>query len=223
MRSWENRPDTSVVDEPLYAHYLSRTGADHPGRDEILAHQDPDYRRVTETLSSGPVETPIQYQKLMSHHLLADDDRGWITSLCNCFLIREPREMITSYLKIVPDPTPEDLGLPQQVAMFEAERLRTGVTPAVLDSADVLRRPREMLEALCDRVGVEFDACMLSWPPGPRASDGVWAPYWYSSVEASTGFGPYRRKDEEVPGHLTSVLASCESHYDHLRAHRLVP
>ncbi len=26
MRSWENRPDTEVVDEPLYAYYLQRTG-----------------------------------------------------------------------------------------------------------------------------------------------------------------------------------------------------
>jgi sulfotransferase family protein len=23
MRAWENRPDTWVVDEPLYAHYLT--------------------------------------------------------------------------------------------------------------------------------------------------------------------------------------------------------
>ena len=39
MRAWENRPDTVVVDEPLYAAYLSRTGLDHPGRDEVIAAQ----------------------------------------------------------------------------------------------------------------------------------------------------------------------------------------
>ena len=37
MRSWENRPDTVVVDEPLYAAFLARTGIDHPGRAEVLA------------------------------------------------------------------------------------------------------------------------------------------------------------------------------------------
>ena len=30
MRSWENRPDTAVLDEPFYAHYLDHTGLDHP-------------------------------------------------------------------------------------------------------------------------------------------------------------------------------------------------
>ena len=46
MRAWENRPDTAVVDEPLYAFYLDRTGLDHPGRDEVIASQPTDWRVV---------------------------------------------------------------------------------------------------------------------------------------------------------------------------------
>ena len=30
MRAWENRSDSIVVDEPLYAHYLSVTGKKNP-------------------------------------------------------------------------------------------------------------------------------------------------------------------------------------------------
>ena len=50
MRSWENRGDTIVIDEPFYAHYLKVTGLDHPGRDEIIAHHDADWRRVVDSL-----------------------------------------------------------------------------------------------------------------------------------------------------------------------------
>ena len=37
MRSWGNRPDTFVCDEPLYAHYLLKTGREHPGAAEVIA------------------------------------------------------------------------------------------------------------------------------------------------------------------------------------------
>ena len=42
MRSWENRSDTVVVDEPLYAAYLARTGIDHPAREQVIASQPTD-------------------------------------------------------------------------------------------------------------------------------------------------------------------------------------
>ena len=32
MRSFENREDTFVIDEPFYAFYLSHSGFNHPGK-----------------------------------------------------------------------------------------------------------------------------------------------------------------------------------------------
>jgi hypothetical protein len=46
------------------------------------------------------------------------------------------------------------------------------------------------LAALCASLGIDYSEKMLSWPAGPRDTDGVWAPAWYASVEASTGFAP---------------------------------
>ena len=48
MRAFENRPDTVVVDEPLYAAYLARTGIDHPMRDEVIArlHESAPWQRL---------------------------------------------------------------------------------------------------------------------------------------------------------------------------------
>lgn len=222
MRSFESRGDCAVADEPLYAHYLRETGADHPGRDEVIASHEPDWRKVVASLL-GPVPDarPVWYQKHMAHHLLPSIERAWIAGLTNCFLVRDPAEVITSFIKIVPNPRPEDLGLPQQLELFEAERARLGHVPPVIDGADVLRDPRRTLSALCAAIGIPFRESMLSWKPGPRTSDGVWAKHWYASVEKSTGFEPYRPKNEEVPVRLRSVHNECAAMYDALRRHAI--
>jgi len=222
MRAWGNRPDTFVTDEPLYAHYLLRTGLDHPGRDEVIASQEQDWRKVAAWLT-GPIPEgeEIWYQKHMAHHLLPEIGREWLSEVTNCFLIREPREMLTSLLHFLPEPRLEDTGLLQQVELFEWERGRTGRVPAVLDARDVLEDPRGQLSRLCDALGVDFREEMLSWPAGARETDGVWARYWYGSVERSTRFDPYRPKTEDVPGRLAGLLGECERLYARLYGYRL--
>lgn len=222
LRSWGNRPDTFVADEPLYAHYLLQTGLAHPGADEIIRWQEPDWRKVAEWLT-GPVPEgkPIWYQKHMAHHLLPRIDRGWLGSLTHCFLIREPREMLTSLLKVLPEPTLADTGLPQQVELFRWEQARTGRMPPVLDARDVLEDPAGKLQALCQALGVPFTDAMLAWPAGPRSTDGIWAKYWYEAVERSTGFQPYVPKPDPVPASLLPLLDQCERLYGELYEYRL--
>ena len=128
----------------------------------------------------------------MTHHLLPQIDREWLGSLTNCFLIRDPAEVIASYIRKNDDPTLEDIGFVQQAEIFDWVRERSGVVPPVIDARDVLQDPERMLRLLCEAVGVEFDPAMLSWPPGLRATDGVWAKHWYGEVAKSTGFEPYR-------------------------------
>ena len=102
MRSWGNRPDTAVVDEPLYAYYLDRTGLDHPGRDEVIASQPTDWRVVLAELASGPLPggAVICYQKHMTHHLLPEVDRAALAPFRHAFLIRDPREVLASYARV---------------------------------------------------------------------------------------------------------------------------
>jgi len=222
MRAWENRPDTTVCDEPLYAHYLQETGVAHPGRDEVIASQSTDWHEVVAWLT-GPVPggKTIFYQKHMAHHMLPHIDREWLSKVTNVFLIRDPREMLTSLLAVTPRAGLDDTGLPQQWEMFEQVREEKGRVPAVVDARDVLENPRGVLEALCAAVGVPFLEKMLSWPPGPRETDGVWAKHWYAEVERSTGFAPYRRKRSRVPDSHADVLARCEAYYERLHEHRL--
>ena len=222
MRAWENRADAAVVDEPLYAFYLARTGVGHPGADEIIATYPTDWRTVVKALC-GPVPggRPIWYQKHMTHHVLPEVDLAWLETLSNCFLIRSPAEMIASYIKVRPDPTLADFGLVEQRRIFDYVRLTTGHVPPVLDARLVLEDPARMLSLLCERVGVPFDRRMLAWPAGKRATDGIWATHWYADVERSTDFRPYRPKPVELPERLQPLLDECNELYAEMAAHRL--
>jgi len=222
MRAWGNRPDTCVVDEPFYAYYLKATGKKHPGADEVIATGDTDWRKVVERLT-GPIPEGrrIFYQKQMTHHLSPEVDREWLVTVTNCFLIREPREVIVSYIKKQGDPTLEDLGFVQQEEIFDWVCKRTNAIPPVLDAKDVLESPERMLHLLCDAVGIEFSESMLSWPPGLRETDGVWAKYWYGEVAKSTSFEPYRPRRDEVPKHLLEIHMRCRECYERLYAYRL--
>lgn len=222
MRAWENRPDCTVCDEPLYAHYLDQTGLDHPAAAEVIASQPTQWRTVTDWLT-GPIPEgkTIFYQKQMAHHLLPQIELDWLDRLTNCFLIRRPSEMITSLIHFIPRPTLEDTGLPQQWRIFEHIQNQTGRTPPVLDSRDVLENPRGLLLQLCQAVGVEFCDAMLSWPTGRRATDGVWAKHWYKQVEQTTGFAPYREKHDPLPEELVDVVRQCDAIYERLHEHRL--
>ena len=222
MRSWDNRGDTIVSDEPFYPHYLSATGIAHPRRDEIISRGQTDWRKIVEWLI-GPIPEGrrVFYQKHMAHHLLPGMAGDWLNVLRHGFLIRDPEEMLISLSRVMPEPRLEDTGLPQQLELFERMCEATRRMPPVIDARDVLEHPRRLLRRLCESLGVEFSARMLSWPSGTRATDGVWAPHWYASVEASTGFKPYRPPVMSLASHLQTLEKECRTYYDELYRHRL--
>jgi hypothetical protein len=223
MRAWENRPDTVVVDEPLYAFYLSSLpGLDHPGRDEVIASQPASWQAVLSALANGPLPSgvTIAYAKHMTHHVLPQVDLAAFAPFRHAFLIRDPRSLLASYARVRSAPALDDLGLGQQAALFEA------FGGPVIDAADLLAAPEAGLRALCAALGVPFSASMLSWPAGPRDSDGVWAPHWYESVWRSTGFtraplagGTQARAP--LPAALEPLAESCMPYYQRLSDHKL--
>ncbi len=222
MRAWENRDDTAVVDEPLYAHYLVETGATHPGREEIIALQKPDYASVTTTLT-GPIpnEKPIWYQKHMAQHILPEDSLNWLSNVANCFLIRRPEEVVASFTANRPDAAIWELGFEQQARIFDHACERLGNTPPVLDAADILKNPAGLLRVLCQRLGVAFTERMLHWPAGPRPDDGVWARHWYAAVERSAGFASYRPREPRLTAFQQRLADRCRPYYERLSKFRL--
>ncbi|HST31275.1 MAG TPA: hypothetical protein VLK27_10610 [Chthoniobacterales bacterium] len=229
MRAWGNRPDTSVIDEPLYAYYLERTGKDHPIAAEVIAAGETDWHKVARRLTEEPVPggKAILFQKQMTHHLLPEIDHAWILNLMNCFLIRDPREVMLSYIKKSPNPALEDLGFVQQCEIFEFVRTNRaldreiGSIPPVIDARDVLENPERTLRLLCETIGVPFDEAMLSWPPGLRETDGIWAKHWYDAVVKSTSFEPHKLREGNIPDSLREIYERCNECYTTLYQHRL--
>ena len=220
MRSWENREDTVVVDEPFYAAYLARTGIDHPGRDTVVASQPTDpVHVVAGLLAPLPDGADVQYAKQMSHHVLPGDDLGWSRAFRNVLLVRDPAEVVASYVRSREACEPDDLGLLQQLRLLEV----WDEVPPVIDAADFLRDPEAHLRWLCDWLGLGFTDRMLAWPPGPRPSDGVWAPHWYDAVWRSTGFEPYRPREVSLSPHDAAVAEACRPAYEELHALRVLP
>ena len=222
MRAWENRQDTAVIDEPFYAHYLTETGVQHPGWEDVLAAQDSDARKVAAMLT-GPVPggKAIWYQKHMTQHILPQTPLDWLDDVSHCFLIREPEAVVASFTIQRPDAAAWELGFEQQARLFDRVCDRLGTAPPVIDAADVLKDPRRMLTQLCGRFGIPFSGRMLQWPCGSRASDGVWAPHWYAAVESSTGFAAYRPRQRRLTAAQHALAEQCRPFYERLEPHRL--
>lgn len=222
MRSWDARGDTFVWDEPFYAHYLLKTGVDHPGRDEIVRAHETDWRKVAgQLMGSIPEGKSIFYQKHMAHHLLPHMRGDWIHKLSHGFLIRDPQEMLISLDRVFANPAVEDTGLPQQLDLFQRVRNEMGGVPPVVDARDVLLNPEVILERLCAAFSIPFTRRMLSWASGPRPSDGVWARHWYGNVRSSTGFRAYEPPDSPLPDRLRPVYERCLPIYQQLFHHRI--
>jgi hypothetical protein len=221
MRSWENRPDTVVVDEPLYAAYLARTGVDHPAREAVIASQPADLDTAVAGLSAPlPPGRSVHYAKHMTHHVSRDMDLGWTLGFRNVLLIRDPAEVVASYVRSRETCEPEDIGLPQQEWLVELWD-RHGAAPPVIDAGAFLRDPEAHLRWLCDWAGIAFSDRMLAWPAGPRDSDGVWAPHWYAAVWRSTGFEPWRPRQIDLSEHDAAVARACRPVYDALYERRV--
>ena len=222
MYSFRSRSDTTVIDEPLYAHYLRvHPDVDHPGRSESLASMNPDGAAVVDEVLLADHGTPVVFFKNMGHHIgRVFMDLEWLDQMVNVFLIRQPAAMLTSFITRIPDPTPEMTGMPQQVELLD-RIVERGGNPIVLESSQILTDPPGVLAELCDRIGIPWDPAMLSWEPGPKPEDGVWSKYWYDRLHETTGFEPYQQKETPVPEHLNETLAVLDGCYHRLRPYAI--
>ena len=222
MYSFNNRDDCYATDEPLYASFLRSSGAPHPGAEEVIMNNETDIGKIIPMLT-GPIpdENQIWYQKHMCHHVKEESELSWIDGFKNCFLIRNPRDVLLSLSKITHDIDLRATGLPQQLRILRHVTQSSGETPPVIDAADVLVDPRGTLSALCSSIGIPFSDQMLSWEPGPKECDGTWAKFWYDSVWKSSGFAPPRSREGELSEHLSPVLEESTSIYQEIREKRI--
>jgi hypothetical protein len=221
MRSWENRSDTEVVDEPFYAFYLSQTQSPHPCFEDVLQSQSDNYEQVVNELTKDACNSKIQYQKHMTHHMLSGLDLSWTKELQHCFLIRDPAQVVNSYTNSRGVCSAQDIGIQRQFELYQDITRLSGQDIPIIDSNDVLRSPEKVLKLLCEKVDVAFMSTMLKWPKGSRTSDGVWAKHWYENVDNSEGFGSFSAKDLQLNDEQLSVVHHVQPFYDQLYKKRI--
>jgi len=223
MRSFENRSDCFVSDEPFYSYFLYKTGLKHPLSDKIIKSGLIDYNKIIKYITGHtPFSKNIWYQKHMAHHILEGVNMDWIKNMANCLLIRHPSDVILSYSKKNEIDNIQQLGYLQQIKIYKMLTEETGVSPIIIDAQDLLKEPRKMLIEICKNLKIKFNDKMLSWPPGGRKTDGIWGKHWYKQVEVSTGFKPYLKTDRTIPLRYQNLNNECMKYYDFLFQNRII-
>ncbi len=217
MYSFAQRADFTVWDEPFYGPYLRLTGLNHPMRDEVLKSRPENAEQIEQTLlKQESSEKTHLYHKHMCQHMIDGIPRSFMIQCKNVFLLRHPARVVASFAKNYPEVDAEDIGFAKQAELF-SELVDADQQPLVLDSEDVRRNPEHMLRFLCERLGLPWDSKMLAWPEGPKPYDGAWAPVWYKSLHATTGFAGPEGPLPELSGRLASLANGALPHYELLR------
>jgi len=220
MRSFENRSDTEVWDEPLYAYFLNETNKEHPMYKEIIETYEVNINKLTKTIVSKKKDEEIFYQKHMTHHLIKKTPINWIKKGTNCFLIRDPKDAILSYIQKNTLNDSNDIGFPMQKKIFNIVR-DSGRKPIIINADDLSANPRNVLINLCAELKIIFSEKMLEWPRGKRNSDGIWEKIWYQNVQNSTNFEKLKKNNQEVPKIYDKIYKECLNIYNELNLYKI--
>lgn len=213
MYSFAQREDTCVFDEPLYAHYLKVSGAKHPGREEVLSTLEDDGNKVVQQVILQK-SNKLLFHKLMTHFLIGIDTK-FLSDVLNILFIRNPKDIINSYNKVIPNPSMQDIGIKQQYELY-LDLDKRDETPIVLDSKYLLQNPKLLLKKICVLLEISFDEKMLKWNKGGRIEDGIWAKYWYKNIHNSTGFLPYTTRKITLTESNARLAKECWPYYKFL-------
>ena len=216
MYSFSKRPDTKVIDEPFYAHYLSTNQIDHPGSEETLNSMSSDIEEIISDIYSRK-DCEILFLKNMAHHH-QQMSFDFLDDMTNLFLVRNPKQLIASFAQVIESPTMQDIGLEKSWELFNMIKNQN---PLVLDSAEILKDPKKLLKSLCAKLSIKFYEEMLSWEKGGIKEDGAWAEFWYKNVHNSTGFVKQKTSSRELPKNCQSLYIESLKYYNKLTANSI--
>ena len=221
MRSFENRNDTKVWDEPLYAYYLKETKKDHPLNEKIIQTYETNIKKLINSISSINNDKEIFYQKHMTHHILKNTPLDWINGGINCFLIRNPKDVLLSYIEKNNLENSDDIGFPMQLKLFNLVK-RFGSNAIVINATDLSTKPKKVLTMLCKNINIAFSEKMLFWPKGKRETDGLWGKIWYKNVQESSNFNKLKESNLNIPKKYKKIYEECLEIYNELNSYNIL-
>ena len=212
MRSFENRNDTIVHDEPFYAYYLFKTQLNHPMKNEIIKSYPFTQNEIIKKITKNP-KNKIYYQKHMTHHIIKNTKLTWIKKGYNCFLIRHPSKVINSYIQKNSLRNINDIGFKKQFEIFKKIK-KNNSKFTVINADDILINPIISMKKLCKKLNIKFSENMINWPKGIRKTDGIWSSVWYEQVKNSTSFDKYKNSKLEVPKKYYNIYKESMNIYN---------
>ena len=212
MYSFAQRPDAIVFDEPLYAYYLTNTGAKeyHPDAKLVMNQMECSGEKVVEQMLRER-GNKVVFFKNMTHHLCTLD-KSFMSKGLNVILTRDPKEMLPSFHKVIKNPAMKDVGYEAHVNLLRHFE-NNSIPFIILDSKEILLNPEKALKTICAKSNIPFYNDMLKWEPGSRKEDGIWARHWYKNIHNSSGFNKYTKKTAPFPEELNDLLNECETCY----------
>ena len=219
MYSFAERSDTRVLDEPLFGHFLAHTGVERPSRKAVLASMPTGRQDALASLVRHEHDD-VLFLKHMANHLegLAWEDVDG-PDHPHVILTRHPDGVLPSYRAHIDAPTMLDLGYAHQRDIVNHAAGRVHVVTA----ESLFETPEATLKALCAALDMPWEEGMLTWAPGGRPEDGIWATYWYEGIHRSSGWEPRSLRHGEVPPRLAPLRESCLEHYLALKDLALTP
>ena len=161
MRSFENRKDTLVFDEPFYSYYLKKTALKHPMYEKIIKTYPYKSNVIIKKITKMPKKYSLYYQKHMTHHILDEIDLDWLKVGKNCFLIRHPAKVINSYIKKNDIQNIGDIGFKKQYQIFKYVKKYFDQKPIVINSDKILKDPKKLIKKLCQKLKIKFTSKKL--------------------------------------------------------------
>lgn len=223
----------AVFDEPFYPYWLKTLNkVNDPGFKAAINNHDTDWRSIIDlVLGPIPEDRVWYYQKHMAIHMLDEVDLTWMNQVRNCFLIRNPAEVIVSmaeFRNLKPgesqgvEEAARLVGIPQLRRIFDLACETCGGIPPIIDANDVLDNPTRVLGGFCDAIGMDFIPDKpIRWEPGRHKYDGAWADAWYGKVYKTTCLEPYKPKQLTVAPELQAVVDYCMPVYEHIAQFRI--
>ena len=219
MRSFENRNDTIVHDEPFYAYYLFKTQLNHPMKNEIIKNYPFTQNEIINKITKNP-KNKIYYQKHMTHHIIKNTKLTWIKKGYNCFLIRHPSKVINSYIQKNTLRNINDIGFKKQFEIFKKIK-KNNSKFTVINADDILINPIISMKKLCKKLNINFSKKMINWPKGKRDTDGIWSKVWYKNVIQSSTFNKFKSEQINVPKKYSKIYDESLKYYEAMNKYSL--
>lgn len=218
-RIFVEREDFEVFHEPFAISYYF---SEERRSDRYLDEESKEEHRPENVLSELLIDNgkPVFF-KDMAYHTTGFMDRDFVENFRNTFLIREPKQTLSSFYKMWPDFTFEEAGY-EQLHRLYSYAAEIGQEPIVVDAADFSANTERAIEAYCAELNIPFDSNALYWEPREVPEWEIWYE-WHTDAQNSTRIEELSQEDPPLPDKLQETYERCLPYYEDLYEKRLQP